>query len=504
MKVQFPAWVWRRYLSSSFSYTSIGGLDMNLKLPRTVSWWSLWRHASDGNLSTIQSLVSQGLASPLDVQALGGSLLHYAAGYRHWDLCKFLIEQGAILDNEDDFHDSPTGLAWGKVLSGELSEDEESKVASMFSDTDYLLTRQFSILHKIVLHLIPRTLQSELDFSTRELDAVDADGRTCVNWAATRGDEDALNTLLHYDANINIADEQGNTPLLHVRNLACMEILLAAGADISARNKFGQNALHMVCRDTGSVPLAKRLLQAGIDINATDSSGETALNNAVFRKYHDCSLYLIEEGADVDIAGAIDGMGDAPIDTALMTNQATVLQLLLARSAKYARTNAYNRTILHLAADTVHEDTIDVLKGHGLRDIDVSIRDLDGKTAEDILGERTDDDAHPGFKAKFQELLDAIAAARRRSAAAAAEVSMGPEFVDVQELATRRSGALVERLKDDSVVTQWTPVSSDDGFDDYEHDDNDDKNDTHGRVLVFFDAPEEVTDEVPRLVEITV
>lgn len=121
---------------------------------------TLWRHGLDGNIRAIQHLFSQGLASPWDVQGLGGSVLHYATDHGHWDLCKFLVGQGAILDNEDDFHNTPTSLAWEKVLSGALTEDEESMIANMFTDTDYLQTRQFSVLHKIVLHLIPRTIQS--------------------------------------------------------------------------------------------------------------------------------------------------------------------------------------------------------------------------------------------------------------------------------------------------------------------------------------------------------
>lgn len=40
---------------------------------------------------------------------------------------------------------------------------------AFFNDTDILETRQLTILHKIVLHLIPRTLESELEFSTQDL-----------------------------------------------------------------------------------------------------------------------------------------------------------------------------------------------------------------------------------------------------------------------------------------------------------------------------------------------
>lgn len=208
---------------------------MNIKIPRIVDWTSkIWGYGLRGNLHAIQELFSQGIASPWDVQAIGGSVLHCAADHGHWELCKFLAEQGATLDNEDDFNNTPTSLAREKVLSGSLTANEESIFASVFANTDYLQTRQCTILHQIVLHLIPRELESELEYSTKDLDAVDASGLTCLSWASARGDEAALETLLAYGADINFPDGAGNKPLHHVKNVACGNILLASGASTLA------------------------------------------------------------------------------------------------------------------------------------------------------------------------------------------------------------------------------------------------------------------------------
>ena len=112
LAIQFPTWFWDQYLLSSFSYTSFAGPNISLKLPRTVSWASpLWRHSLNGDVGAIQKLYAKGLASPWDVQSLCGSALHYAADHGHWDCCKFLISQGAVLDNEDAFHNTPKSLA---------------------------------------------------------------------------------------------------------------------------------------------------------------------------------------------------------------------------------------------------------------------------------------------------------------------------------------------------------------------------------------------------------
>ena len=476
-RFQFPAWLWKRCLLSSFSYSSIRGPEINVRLPRTVSWSSMWRLGLDGNLAGIQDLFSQGLASPWDVQALGGSLLHYASGSAHWDLCRFLIDQGATLEDEDDFHNSPASLAWEKVLLGVLTEDEASMVASMFRNTDYLQTRQFSVLHKIVLHLIPRTVQSELDFSTRDLNAVDSSGRTCISWAAARGDENALNTLIQYDADLNLPDAQGNTPLHHARNVVCAKILIGAGADITVRNSFQHTPLHKVCRENGSLLLLKGLIDAGIEINAADHHGENALGNAIFNQHMECALHLIQQGADVDNVSSVTLGGDSHVVVAIMRNMPEVLQLLLARGANYTRTDSYHRTILHFAADTASEATIEVLASHGLKDIDIEIRTIDGRTAVDILEERRDDDANPNFKVNFRELLAKIAAAQHRAPPTACNIDPSEQAMQVN------------RISNLPPLSTLTLLSLDD------EDEYDEENE------YYEDAPEEVC-EMARMVKI--
>lgn len=473
LNIQFPSWFWKQYLSSSFAYSPLHATNLNFALSRTVSWLSsLWRHGLDGNVRAIQDLFSQGLASPFDVQSLGGSVLHYAADHGHWELCKFLIGEGAMLDNEDDFHNTPTTLAWEKVLSGSLAENEASMVSNMFADTDFMQTRQFSIVHKIVLRLIPKSIESELDYSTRDLDAVDSSGRTPIAWAAVRGDELALNTLISYSADVNLPDGQGNTPLHHARNAACVDILLAAGADKTARNTFGHTPLHMVCRGTGSLPLLKCLVTAGVNVDATDKSGETALATATFNSHIDCASHLVHSGADINLTNRTK---DAPIHLALQSDVPAVLQLLLNKGAKYQEPNNSGRTILHYAAGLVSAETIQILKAHGLPGIDVDAKDDEGRSVHDLLEERVDDDSEPLFKSRFHDLLHSVKAAQRRSQ------PFAPEPLD---LAIEVKGSF--GLNKDDPVVHVTSVALGEDDDVY-----DCENDTHGPA-VFFDAVEEI------------
>ncbi len=481
----FPPWVWHRYFSSSFSYTPIRGPEINFKLPRMVDWSSrLWRCGVVGDIGGVQKLYSSGTASPWDVNTLGGSLLHYATDHEHWDLCHFLVREGVTTETEDDFTNSPVSIVWQKILSRTLTGDESSRMAGLFSDTDYLETRQFTILHKIVLDLIPRTLESELEFSTKDLDSVDSSGRTCASWAAARGDSETMGTLLRYGANVNICDGQGASPLHHATSVACINLLVNSGADVNARNSFGHTPLHSICRGSGSLLLLQHLVAIGIDINLADRSGETALANATFNGHTACALYLLEIGADMDLAGGPNMSGDGPVQLAVSQNMHEVLHCLLDGGVAYTRANLTGSTVLHLAARFADAGTVGILKRHGLDSIDASHLDYDGKTARDYIEEREEDAESAIFKPVFEELLQGIEKGRHN------------ELASVHSLETRL--AALDTLKSTAIATS-TPVSSED--EDYDQEFADDE--CGHNPPIFFDAIESLL-ELPPTAEIKV
>ena len=257
-----------------------------------------------------------------------------------------------------------------------------------------------------MLRLIPKSLQSELDYSTKDLDAVDSSGRTCVSWAAARGDETSLKILLDYGANPNIPDIQGSMPLHHVREVTCGKLLLRSGANLLARNSFGRTSLHTICRDDGgdrASEMLKTLVEMGIDINATDHDGETALQNASFNRHTRCARYLLENGADPNI---VNLSGDGAIHFAVMFDAHAIVHELLARGVNYSAKNKYGQTILHYGAQADTE-TVNVFIQHGLEGIDVSAVNNAGKSARDVLKEREEDSENPNFKAGFKNYCKA-------------------------------------------------------------------------------------------------
>ena len=75
----------------------------------------------------------------------------------------------------------------------------------------------------------------------------DEDGRTALMYAARNGDTLAVKALLRNGASVNLADNGGETALMKAAASSCTEAtvsaLLGAGADLSARDHEGRNAL---------------------------------------------------------------------------------------------------------------------------------------------------------------------------------------------------------------------------------------------------------------------
>jgi len=99
---------------------------------------------------------------------------------------------------------------------------------------------------------------------------------------------------------------------------ALVEILLARGADIHARNRRGATALHYAADTNRDAPEAQaatvtQLLRAGAQPDACDKSGTAPLHRAVRTRGTAAVRALIAGGADVNLC---NGNGSLPLDLA--------------------------------------------------------------------------------------------------------------------------------------------------------------------------------------------
>jgi hypothetical protein len=99
------------------------------------------------------------------------------------------------------------------------------------------------------------------------------------------GDEDEMDEGYRRIFDVNEEDLQGNSPLLlacsSVGNLEIAEILVAAGADVSAANERGDTPL-MAAVGVGRFDMFESLLEANADLNAVRRDGASALALSIF------------------------------------------------------------------------------------------------------------------------------------------------------------------------------------------------------------------------------
>ena len=242
-----------------------------------------------------------------------------------------------------------------------------------------------------------------------------------LHQAARECDEGRMQERLSQDLPLNERDEDGMTPL-HVaidsRRIACVRLLLEAGADRLARDSRGrtafgaagevtdqkvQGAIHRLLlgnpriemssgEPTGPPPWSleysvmrrqtdatKMLLQLGADPNAVGTRGTTPLADAALKGDLDGVRLLLEAGARVDI---VSQGGTLPIHDAALGDNADIIRALAQQGADVnARTQDGEKTPLHFAASMGKMRAVKALSALGA---DPAAEDSNGRTPLDV------------------------------------------------------------------------------------------------------------------------
>lgn len=164
-----------------------------------------------------------------------------------------------------------------------------------------------------------------------------------LDTAACAGDLAAVELLIKAGADVNAKDIFGSYPLHGAAEFGQDEVcqaLLSSGANVNAVNVEGQSPLHYAARG-GSPNTISLLIDAGANLNAVNEYGATPLVMAIYRHASDeeslgerllvCET-LIDAGADPKLAGE-DGI--TPVYCAVSSSccDHDLLRLLVHRGA---------------------------------------------------------------------------------------------------------------------------------------------------------------------------
>jgi ankyrin repeat protein len=158
-----------------------------------------------------------------------------------------------------------------------------------------------------------------------------------LNEAVKRADLAAVRVLAQ-QGGINTSEVNGTTALhwaAELDNLEIVDVLIRAGADVKAANRYGTTPLALACTN-GNAAIIERLLGAGADANAALPGGETALMTAARTGRVDALKVLLAHGADVNAHEATRGQ-TALMWAAAQNNIAAIRALIDAGADVHAR-----------------------------------------------------------------------------------------------------------------------------------------------------------------------
>jgi truncated hemoglobin YjbI len=146
-----------------------------------------------------------------------------------------------------------------------------------------LLARMLQSRRPGLVAFVVNALEQDASLRTRQYG-----GRALLHYASATGWVEVVTVLLRLGADPDMRDSGGHTPLYRAANECGSEVgprivraLVAAGADVNARNGVTRaTALHMAAR-RGYMAIARILLECGAATDARDRKGDTPLERAV-------------------------------------------------------------------------------------------------------------------------------------------------------------------------------------------------------------------------------
>ncbi len=277
-----------------------------------------------------------------------------------------------------------------------------------------------------------------LRIDKKDIDAKDADGNSLLKHAMYTNIPLAMRLLLHKGADVNLANNEGETPLLQAiaSNDKLIPLLLAKGAKVNVANNKGDTPLLkasqigdnkliirlaikkglfgriisdkvindllisnseklksslsesilnvqnkegktplMIAAENGKISTVKLLIDAGSDVNVKDTDGKTTLWQIVFNNNIDmCKLLLSYKYVDVN---SKDKNGITPLMVSAINGYKEIAELLINRGADINTVDNNGRTALVFSATRGKIDITKLLLDKGAN---INVKDKIGLT----------------------------------------------------------------------------------------------------------------------------
>jgi ankyrin repeat protein len=194
-------------------------------------------------------------------------------------------------------------------------------------------------------------------------------GRPFFLVAADLGNLTAVKQFIEAGTSVNLRDsDQTRMPTaLHscayFGHMATAQLLIQSGADVTAVDKDGRTALHMVTSSwNGSYAMMELLIDAGADISAIAPQEGSVLFSAAKNGTSAMVQLLLDHGAAADTIGQLR---ETPLHGAAFSGTGATVRLLLRAGAEIEARNGFGWSALHKAAIAGNAETVEALLDAG-------------------------------------------------------------------------------------------------------------------------------------------
>lgn len=345
---------------------------------------SLHSAASLGDLSKVATLLKHN--SYIDTRDHNGQTpLHYSIRSGNTEVAKYLIDNGANLNIQDNPYRQTAKYAYSKTPLHYAIESGNTEIVKYLIDRGanpniqdaYSETPLYSAIYSGNTEIVKYLLDHNADpnskgFYTFPLLAAIKLGhaeivKSLVEHGADLGIKNtSAQTLLHYAIELKHTEiakylidraidvdtrdiSSGKSPLhfaMHMKNMEVVKYLIEHNADIDIQNSYGLTPLHLAV-DLGNKKMIEQLVEKGANINAQDNDGWTPLVHAVRNGQLDAVKHLIENGADINVVGK---EGDRLLDHITFCMKDAKLHKDVAEGKKYDDNDSHYQKLSKKAA----------------------------------------------------------------------------------------------------------------------------------------------------------
>ena len=315
------------------------------------------------------------------VDEKGNTLLTWAASCPHLKIARKLIDCGADPNQRGDHGAPPIVVAGiiGDIPTLSLLLKKGATIDAASAGVTAIMRAAQNNHHEAIDFLAGKgaNIDAQADYHRS----------TALFWAARGGHREALHALIRHHAGLDIADSDGMTPL-HEAIRSCRmdpaQALLAAGANVDARNKNGSTPLMFAGAQYGpGEDCTRMLIKCRAKLDLQNEFGETALMWAVTDGSEKSALALIEAHADLNLQ---DVNGNTALMRAINHGQRDAAKAMIAKGTRSNVKNNAGQTALFWAATKGDAEIVGLLLAAGADPLAV---DAEGRTALSYLGDKS-------------------------------------------------------------------------------------------------------------------